>query len=204
MAGNQIAPITIATGKAVSLGSQTRYSLLPGPSVNESCRAHRRFPETSPNPCSARAAPCPILCRRHEFASRTGSAYGPLTLWFMPARISAAVSARWAHRLLWCANQWAPARCVPHPGRSSLVPRASAPRPAWADALEADAPGWSPRWLPAPHISHPWPEQRFDACARGKSPVRSATRWDLCGGVGQSASLPRPVATAIALQKPQH
>lgn len=28
------------------------------------------------------------------------------------------------------------------------------------------------RWLPATPISHPWPEQRFDARTRGKSPVR--------------------------------
>ena len=28
------------------------------------------------------------------------------------------------------------------------------------------------RWLPPAHIVHPWPEQRFDARPRGKSPVR--------------------------------
>ncbi len=28
------------------------------------------------------------------------------------------------------------------------------------------------RWLPPTPISHPWPEQRFDARTRGKSPVR--------------------------------
>jgi hypothetical protein len=27
-------------------------------------------------------------------------------------------------------------------------------------------------WLPRPKISHPWPELRFDAITRGKSPVR--------------------------------
>jgi RNA-directed DNA polymerase len=28
------------------------------------------------------------------------------------------------------------------------------------------------RWLPRPHILHPWPEQRFDARTQGRSPVR--------------------------------
>jgi group II intron reverse transcriptase/maturase len=28
------------------------------------------------------------------------------------------------------------------------------------------------RWLPQPHILHPWPEQRFDARTQGRSPVR--------------------------------
>jgi RNA-directed DNA polymerase len=28
------------------------------------------------------------------------------------------------------------------------------------------------RWLPRPHIVHPWPEHRFDARTQGKSPVR--------------------------------
>jgi len=28
------------------------------------------------------------------------------------------------------------------------------------------------RWLPQPHISHPWPGHRFDARTHGKSPVR--------------------------------
>jgi RNA-directed DNA polymerase len=28
------------------------------------------------------------------------------------------------------------------------------------------------RWLPPPHILHPWPEQRFDAKTQGRSPVR--------------------------------
>jgi group II intron reverse transcriptase/maturase len=28
------------------------------------------------------------------------------------------------------------------------------------------------RWLPTPHITHPWPEQRFGAITRGRSPVR--------------------------------
>ncbi|MGB0095175.1 MAG: hypothetical protein WBP81_21895, partial [Solirubrobacteraceae bacterium] len=28
------------------------------------------------------------------------------------------------------------------------------------------------RWLPQPEILHPWPEQRFHARTRGRSPVR--------------------------------
>jgi RNA-directed DNA polymerase len=28
------------------------------------------------------------------------------------------------------------------------------------------------RWLPQPHVQHPWPEQRFDARTQGRSPVR--------------------------------
>jgi hypothetical protein len=28
------------------------------------------------------------------------------------------------------------------------------------------------RWLPMPHLDHPWPEQRFDGRTQGKSPVR--------------------------------
>ncbi|HXE08428.1 MAG TPA: hypothetical protein VN612_11050, partial [Acidobacteriaceae bacterium] len=28
------------------------------------------------------------------------------------------------------------------------------------------------RWLPRPHILHPWPGHRFDARTHGKSPVR--------------------------------
>ena len=28
------------------------------------------------------------------------------------------------------------------------------------------------RWIPSPHVLHPWPEQRFDAMTQGKSPVR--------------------------------
>jgi len=28
------------------------------------------------------------------------------------------------------------------------------------------------RWLPRPHILHPWPEERFDAITQGRSPVR--------------------------------
>ena len=28
------------------------------------------------------------------------------------------------------------------------------------------------RWIPHPHILHPWPDERFDARTRGRSPVR--------------------------------
>ena len=35
----------------------------------------------------------------------------------------------------------------------------------WYDALVA-------RWLPLPHICHPYPEQRLAVIIRGKSPVR--------------------------------
>lgn len=28
------------------------------------------------------------------------------------------------------------------------------------------------RWLPPARIAHPWPDDRFDGCTRGRSPVR--------------------------------
>ena len=31
---------------------------------------------------------------------------------------------------------------------------------------------WAERWLPQPRILHPWPDARFDARPRGRSPVR--------------------------------
>jgi hypothetical protein len=44
------------------------------------------------------------------------------------------------------------------------------------------------RWLPMPHLDHPWPEQRFDGPPQGKGPLRgSAARWDLCGGTGSTS-----------------
>jgi RNA-directed DNA polymerase len=37
----------------------------------------------------------------------------------------------------------------------------------WERMLRLEA-----RWLPPARITHPWPEQRFDATTRGRSPVR--------------------------------
>jgi hypothetical protein len=76
-----------------------------------------------------------------------------------------------AHRVLRCADQPASARRVPHPSRSSLAPRASAPRPARTDGVATDAPTRC-TMAPRTRIVHPWPEQRFDGRTRGKSPVR--------------------------------
>ena len=51
--------------------------------------------------------------------------------------------------------------------RSALTRRSQKGRITWKriDRLAA-------RWLPEPRILHPWPNQRFDAKTRGRSPVR--------------------------------
>jgi len=49
----------------------------------------------------------------------------------------------------------------------ALLRRSQWRRLPWARMRRLDA-----RWLPRTPISHPWPEQRFDARTRGKSPVR--------------------------------
>jgi RNA-directed DNA polymerase len=49
----------------------------------------------------------------------------------------------------------------------ALLRRSQRRRLPWARMRRLDA-----RWLPRTPISHPWPEQRFDARTRGKSPVR--------------------------------
>jgi RNA-directed DNA polymerase len=51
--------------------------------------------------------------------------------------------------------------------RHALLRRSQRRRLPWARMRRLVA-----RWLPATPISHPWPEQRFDARARGKSPVQ--------------------------------
>lgn len=51
--------------------------------------------------------------------------------------------------------------------RRALLRRSQRRRLPWARMQRLVA-----RWLPATPISHPWPEQRFAARARGKSPVR--------------------------------
>ena len=49
----------------------------------------------------------------------------------------------------------------------ALRRRSQKDRLTWKRMLDLDA-----RWLPEPRIQHPWPNRRFDARTRGRSPVR--------------------------------
>jgi group II intron reverse transcriptase/maturase len=49
----------------------------------------------------------------------------------------------------------------------ALRRRSQKDRLTWKRLLDLEA-----RWLPEPRILHPWPNQRFDARTRGRSPVR--------------------------------
>ena len=58
-------------------------------------------------------------------------------------------------------------RRVIHHWRRALSRRSQKGRVSWPQIhVLAD------RWLPQPHIQHPWPNQRFDAKTRRRSPVR--------------------------------
>ena len=50
------------------------------------------------------------------------------------------------------------------------------------------------RWLHEPRILHPWPNRRFDARTKGRSPALSTRVVGLCGGRRQWRSLPRSPA----------
>ena len=49
----------------------------------------------------------------------------------------------------------------------ALRRRSQKDRLTWKRMLDLEA-----RWLPEPRILHPWPNRRFDARTRGRSPVR--------------------------------
>jgi hypothetical protein len=51
------------------------------------------------------------------------------------------------------------------------------------------------RWIPVPHVVHPYPMQRFDATHPRRERMRRSARTDLCGG--RSAMIV-PTATAIS------
>src|SRR5437773_2436064 len=60
---------------------------------------------------------------------------------------------------------------VPYSGRPTLASRPAPPQSTSADDMGADASARG-ALAPADSHSHPWPEQRFDARTRGKSPAR--------------------------------
>lgn len=51
--------------------------------------------------------------------------------------------------------------------RHALMRRSQRHRMTW-DRMKKLA----DRWVPKPRIQHPWPDARFDATTRGRSPVR--------------------------------
>ena len=82
-------------------------------------------------------------------------------------------------------------RCRPFASRSRVLDeRLPAPEPASPPDLGSNQP-LETRWLPAPRISHPWPNVRFDARTQGSLPARSRLAGGICpGGRPQGRSLP--------------